>query len=87
MPDFSFEQDVAPYASNFFARTQSNPLLSAAKKTQLTGDLLDKLESFKKATDEDEDRSLQKRSGVHSLTASELRLMMRELSSNRSAKP
>jgi hypothetical protein len=59
MAEFSFEQDVAPYASNFFARTQSNPLLSAAKKTQLTGDLLDKLEGFKKVTDEDADRSLQ----------------------------
>lgn len=60
MPDFSFEQDVAPYASKFFARTQSNPLLSTAKKTQLSGDLLDKLETFKKVSDEDEDRTLQK---------------------------
>jgi hypothetical protein len=58
MAEFSFEQDVAPYASRYFQRTQANPLLSTARKTQLSDDLLSKLEAVKKEADADVDRSL-----------------------------
>lgn len=40
MAEFSFEQDVAPYASKFFAEVGADPRLSNASKNQLQGSLL-----------------------------------------------
>jgi len=38
--DFSFEKDVAPYASRYFDRIAANPALSGSQKTELQGMLL-----------------------------------------------
>lgn len=58
MAEFSFEQDVAPFASRYFQRMQANPILSTARKTQLSDDLLSKLEAVKAESDKDVERSL-----------------------------
>lgn len=48
MAEFSYQSDVAPYASNLFRQIQSSPFLSSARSTELSGRLLDTMDAARK---------------------------------------
>lgn len=73
-PEFSYEQNVAPYANRFFGEIESNSQLSRQAKTRLQGTLLsgvDEIEKQRLAIQEERDkgrmRSLQYAEGVSAL--------------------
>lgn len=47
--DFSFQQDIAPFASSYFKQATTNPFLSAAQRTRLSSTALDELEKLREA--------------------------------------
>lgn len=58
MPDFSYQTDVAPYASNLFRRIESSPFLSSARSTELSTRLLDTVDAARKRSVDTEKDSL-----------------------------
>ena len=59
-PEFSYETSVAPYASSYFKRVDSNPYLSSARKADLSNRLLESVETARAITDKKEDRAIER---------------------------
>ncbi len=74
MPDFSYNDSIAPYASSLFKRVESNPFLNSARKASISGSLLDSLERSKASRDKGEERSLDLELNRSRLDASRLAL-------------
>lgn len=74
MPDFSYESDIAPYASSYFKSVQANPFLKSARRADLSEQLVQTVEKAKEQADKNDMVSIDKELARTRLSAGQLAL-------------